>query len=141
MNKLATSAVLILILAGGGVFLYKNSKDGKEAVVREATEPKEQEQEIEQEIDLSGSASAPALKAEGFIMADVAKHANPGNCWAAINGGVYDLTAWIGSHPGGEDKIIALCGKDGSATFNGKHGGSEKQETQLAAFKIGVLTK
>src|SRR3989344_1519527 len=77
----------------------------------------------------------------GITMATVALHASASSCWTVIRGEVYDLTEWISKHPGGADKIIQLCGIDGTAKFVGQHGGSEKQETALATFKIGVLAQ
>ena len=74
-------------------------------------------------------------------MATVALLASASSCWTVIRGEVYDLTEWISKHPGGADKIIQLCGIDGTAKFVGQHGGSEKQETALATFKIGVLAQ
>ncbi|MDP2704855.1 MAG: cytochrome b5-like heme/steroid binding domain-containing protein [Patescibacteria group bacterium] len=78
-------------------------------------------------------------KAQGFTMAQVATHSNISSCWTAVRGKVYDLTSWIPQHPGGPDKILKLCGKDGTETFVGQHGGSAQQETQLAKFYIGDL--
>ena len=74
-------------------------------------------------------------------MAEVAAHADASSCWSAINGSVYNLTTWIGQHPGGQSAIKSLCGKDGSATFNNQHGGSAPQENRLASFKIGTLKR
>lgn len=61
------------------------------------------------------------------------------SCLTIINGGVYDLTSWIAQHPGGEEKILSICGKDGSTLFNDQHGGQRKPENILEKFKIGSL--
>ena len=74
-----------------------------------------------------------------YTLAQVAEHTNVNNCWSAINGGVYDLTAWISPHPGGEDMILGMCGKDGSVAFNGQHSGSGRIARILENFKIGAL--
>jgi hypothetical protein len=58
---------------------------------------------------------------------------------APINGGVYDLTAWISKHPGGERAILSICGKDGSAAFNDQHGGQRRPANELSGFKIGTI--
>lgn len=79
--------------------------------------------------------------AKTYTLADVAKHNSSASCWTAINGGVYDVTAWIDQHPGGPDTITSLCGIDGSATFDAQHGGQSRPENELATFKIGNLTK
>ena len=72
-------------------------------------------------------------------MADVAKHNGQTDCWAAIDGDVYDLTQWISRHPGGPDKIIGLCGTDATSAFHNQHDDQARPNTQLAAFKVGTL--
>lgn len=86
---------------------------------------------------LTTTPTSPAAAA--YTLADVARHATATDCWAAVNGGVYDLTAWIAEHPGGREAIIGLCGKDGSAAFNRQHGGKQGPANELATFKIGTL--
>lgn len=86
-----------------------------------------------------GNAPAPAPAAGTYSMADIGAHASASSCWSAINGSVYDLTDWINRHPGGANVIIALCGKDGSAAYNGQHGGQQRPQYYLALLKIGTL--
>ncbi len=85
------------------------------------------------------SAPAPAPKPSGYTLADVANHADATSCWSAIGGNVYDLTGWVGKHPGGEKNILRLCGKDGTSLFEGKHGGDAKPEAALTGYLIGPL--
>lgn len=73
-------------------------------------------------------------------MAMVTAHNSASGCWAAINGNVYDLTNWINQHPGGQGPILSLCGTDGSAAFNGKHGGQARPASELANFLLGPLS-
>ncbi len=87
---------------------------------------------------VSPSASASAA-AKTYTMADVATHKSATDCWAAVNQKVYDLTGWIAKHPGGEDKIIPLCGTDASSAFTTKHGSAQKPNDMLATFLIGDL--
>ncbi len=89
-----------------------------------------------------GGSPAPSPVNSAFVtytMADVAGHNTKEDCWAAIDGGVYNLTSWIAQHPGGPDKIIGLCGTDATTAFRNKHDSQEKPNHQLAEFKIGVL--
>ncbi len=67
-------------------------------------------------------------------MADVAKHNTQQDCWAAVDGDVYDLTSWISRHPGGADKIIPLCGTDASAAFRNQHGSQERPKPAARQF-------
>lgn len=91
----------------------------------------------------SGSASPSATASTGaqqsYTLADVAKHASASDCWAAVNGGVYNLTEWVGQHPGGSDRIIALCGTDASAAFNAQHSGQGQPESTLTRYYVGEL--
>lgn len=75
-----------------------------------------------------------------FTSAQVATHASEASCWTSINGNVYDVTSWISKHPGGKRAILSLCGHDGTAAFEGQHGGQARPESELASFKIGTLT-
>jgi cytochrome b involved in lipid metabolism len=76
----------------------------------------------------------------GYTMAKVAQHNNASSCWAAINGNVYDLTAWINQHPGGPERILSICGTDGSAAFNGQHAGQSQPANILKNFLLGPLS-
>jgi cytochrome b involved in lipid metabolism len=77
----------------------------------------------------------------GITFAQVAIHNSETSCWSVVNGNVYDLTSWIPNHPGGKKRIIAMCGTDGSAAYNGAHGSDSKPPMILAGFKLGVLAK
>lgn len=85
--------------------------------------------------------SAPAPTPSGITTEEVAQHNSRESCWSTINGNVYDLTSWIPKHPGGEQAILQLCGTDGSAKFNNKHGGASRQAAILAGFKIGAAAQ
>lgn len=85
----------------------------------------------------SSSSATAAMKT--YQLSDVAKHNTQADCWAAIDGGVYDLTQWISRHPGGADKILPLCGTDASSKFETQHDSQEKPNAQLATFKVGEL--
>ncbi len=76
-----------------------------------------------------------------YTMTQVSTHNTDDSCWSVIDGNVYDLTNWIGQHPGGAQAIAQLCGKDGTAAFHGQHGDRQQQATVLASFKIGALLR
>lgn len=86
---------------------------------------------------------APAISAPSAVneltMAEVSRHSTPDDCWTAVNGNAYDLTAWIAEHPGGEQDIVRLCGIDGSQAFDSQHGGQRQPEDELARFLIGPV--
>lgn len=82
----------------------------------------------------TGSATTPTL-----TMEEVARHADAASCWAVINGNVYDLTAWIDQHPGGSQRILAICGQDATTAFEGQHAGNARAEETLKTFLLGPL--
>jgi hypothetical protein len=74
-----------------------------------------------------------------YTMADVEARNSEADCWTAIRGEVYDLTDWIRAHPGGARGILSLCGTDGTAAFEGQHGGRDGPESTLDGYVIGSL--
>lgn len=87
----------------------------------------------------SASPTDTATASGSYRMAEVAEHNTRDDCWAAIDGGVYNLTSWIDRHPGGSDKIIPLCGTDATDAFNNQHSGDTKPAEQLVSFRVGSL--
>ena len=88
-----------------------------------------------------GKGVAVKAAAAGYTLEKVKANASAVSCWTVIKGNVYDLTKWIGSHPGGESAIISLCGVDGSASFASMHEGKSKPESRLAGYLLGPLAK
>lgn len=74
-----------------------------------------------------------------YTLVEVAEHATIDSCWTAVNGRVYDLTPFIGQHPGGKNNILKICGIDGTKDFERQHGGDTHPEDTLASFLIGDL--
>ena len=89
-------------------------------------------------IESSGDAGASAATA--YTLADVQVHATPQSCWTVIDGTVYDVTSWIGEHPGGARDIEQLCGTDGTAAFADEHGTERRPNSELQQFAIGTLS-
>ena len=83
--------------------------------------------------------AAPA--STGYTMERVKANGTSSSCWAVISGNVYDLTKWIGSHPGGSGAIASLCGTDGTSEFLAMHRGQNKPEARLAGYLLGPLAK
>lgn len=126
--------ILVAVVAVVAVFGFK-----KQSVV-----PTE-EQKITTESEVQPIPNTTPQKetstAGSYTLAEVARHSTKGDCWTTINGSVYNVTAWIGSHPGGQDAILSLCGKDGSAAFGDQHSGDRRPASELSPFKIGTLSK
>ena len=79
--------------------------------------------------------------AAGNTMERVKANNSASSCWTVISGNVYDLTRWIGSHPGGSGAIRSLCGTDGTAEFNSQHRGEGTPTARLAGYLLGPLAK
>ena len=42
-------------------------------------------------------------------------------------------------HPGGEGRILSICGRDGTNAFEGQHMGDGRAEGVLANYRLGAL--
>lgn len=107
-------ALLFAAVLGGGVWLAQSST---------ATPP----------------SSSAASSTTTYTATQVAAHASFSSCWTIINGNVYDLTSFIGAHPGGEGAILSLCGRDGTQAFEAQHGSQGRPNQILATLQIGTL--
>lgn len=88
----------------------------------------------------SASDASGAAGTTGYTVDEVAAHDSADTCWTVIDGQVYDVTDWIGRHPGGQRAIQSLCGVDGTAAYRSNHSGDERADDQLGEFRIGSLT-
>jgi cytochrome b involved in lipid metabolism len=76
-----------------------------------------------------------------YTMEQVRANNSSAKCWSVIDGNVYDLTRWIYAHPGGAGAIRALCGVDGTNSFNGQHANQSSPAQRLNSYLLGPLTK
>ncbi|KAH8365487.1 hypothetical protein KR093_001267 [Drosophila rubida] len=58
--------------------------------------------------------------------------------WIIYKGNVYDVTGFVKNHPGGEDLILEVAGKDATKAFNGA-GHSSDAVNDLKKYKIGEV--
>lgn len=89
----------------------------------------------------SAEPSATDEAEDTYTMAEVATHNTADDCWAVVEGVVYDLTEWISQHPGGSGPITGLCGTDASSAFQAQHGDAERPNEALEGFRIGQLSQ
>jgi cytochrome b involved in lipid metabolism len=95
-------------------------------------------------IEQQTSTAAPATNAElaTYTLAEVAEHNTETDCWLIIENQVYDVTNFIGMHPGGK-VIVGGCGKDATAMFNNRPNGTgphpEEARALLPQFLIGKV--
>jgi cytochrome b involved in lipid metabolism len=89
----------------------------------------------------TGSKPAPAASSPAaFTMDAIKTHNSQASCWAAVDNKVYDLTKWIGAHPGGPGRIIKLCGTDATSAFHNEHHTEKQPADALAGFLLGPLS-
>ena len=74
-----------------------------------------------------------------ITLAEVANHKTESDCRTAINGTVYDVTAFFGKHPGGDKNLFRVCGIDATEIFERQHGNNKQVNNALAGFEIGTL--
>ena len=53
-------------------------------------------------------------------MKEITKHNSKSDCWILVDGKVYDITSYFGSHPGGNSTMSATCGKDATDAYKTK---------------------
>lgn len=124
MKALLGLAVAV-VLVGAGWFMFRG-----------VTPEKAMAPTVEQK-----AVAADPIPAEKkiYTMEEVSTRKDASSCLTVIRGTVYDVTAWIEKHPGGDKNILRLCGLDGTAAFEKKHGGQEKPENALKGFEVGTL--
>lgn len=54
------------------------------------------------------------------LMSQLASHNSRSSCWFVIDGSLYDITPFFGSHPGGDEIMLKYCGTDASNGYNTK---------------------
>jgi L-lactate dehydrogenase (cytochrome) len=56
-----------------------------------------------------------------ITFSELAEHRSEKSCWVAIHGQVYDVTAFLNSHPGGVKSILRWAGKDATKEYDPIH--------------------
>ncbi|KNC98116.1 uncharacterized protein SPPG_06525 [Spizellomyces punctatus DAOM BR117] len=64
---------------------------------------------------------APTKTLRQVTREEVAKNNTESSCWIIVDSYVYDLTKFLGLHPGGEGVILKVAGKDATEEFYGLH--------------------
>lgn len=137
MNKISvTTFVIVIFLAGVGWILLQN-QNGKE--ISQSPQPP-MGRAVTPPSSIPVPRTPPAPVPSRYTFSEVSKHADAQSCWTVIGANVYDLTAWINEHPGGPENILSICGADGTAAFEGQHGGQRKPERILENYILGPLT-
>ncbi|CAH1373585.1 hypothetical protein MTP99_014965 [Tenebrio molitor] len=75
-----------------------------------------------------------------YSYADVKKHNDNQSTWIVIHNNIYDVTAFLNEHPGGEEVLLEQAGKDGSEAFEDVGHSSDAREL-MKKYKIGEITE
>lgn len=73
-----------------------------------------------------------------FTREEVAKHNTAKDCWIIIDSIVYDVSKFIGMHPGGESVLLDVAGKECTEEFYGLHRHEVIQKFG-PKYKIGLI--
>ncbi|KAK1925619.1 putative heme binding protein [Papiliotrema laurentii] len=79
----------------------------------------------------------------GFLrvtMDELKKHKTREDAWSVFNGKVYNITPYIPFHPGGEDELMRVAGRDGTKLFMLTHSWVN-MEFMLQECMVGVLVR
>jgi cytochrome b involved in lipid metabolism len=118
----------------------ESEDEPRETQDTEPTQDPEPSQEPTQEQSPEPESSPTAEETfQGYTLAEVSERDSSAECWVAIDGGVYDLTEWIRSHPGGSGAILNLCGQDGTTSFTSQHGGQARPSSTLDGYYLAPL--
>tara|TARA_B100000745_G_scaffold173343_2_gene113576 strand:+ start:6667 stop:7089 length:423 start_codon:yes stop_codon:yes gene_type:complete len=132
MNK-ATVTIAVFIVVGVGLLLIWRSSS-----LEVFTNPIETEEEVivEEESNENSGGFAPMISDE-----ELALHNSKDDCWVSYAGSVYDITDWVGKHPGGMEAIISVCGESTKfeEALNAQHGEDRAQMLPKVGQFIGTL--
>lgn len=80
----------------------------------------------------------------GITAAELARHDSAASCWKAIDGQVYDVTAYVENHPTDPEVVLAWCGRDATEAWRNKRPGvphSARAQARLQAYRVGPLAE
>ncbi|XP_077225300.1 uncharacterized protein LOC143858536 [Tasmannia lanceolata] len=77
---------------------------------------------------------------KAFSLSQVSVHSSKQDCWVVVHGKVYDVTKFLEEHPGGEDVLIEVSGKDATEAFE-EVGHSVSAVSMMSSYLVGVVEK
>lgn len=85
---------------------------------------------------------SPSTSPRFFTEREVARHCTKESCWVLMGTRVYDVTAFLRMHPGGEALIRSRSGKDVRQAMEGPpHRHSENARRWMEQYYIGELNR
>ena len=100
-------------------------------------------QEVQNDTEPVADKPMEQAQTQTSTLSEIAKHDNQDDCWLLIDGKVYDVTDFVGNHPGGE-AILEGCGIDSTELYETRPMGSgtphsDSAREGLENFYIGDL--
>lgn len=134
-NKIASVAIAVLFLSGCGTAAAPPPKQEPVGIIALAENTATQNTNATKTTNQTNTVKVvdptptptPKQTTITYNLAEVSKHNNENDCWAIIDGKIYNITGYIPQHPGGPGAIIRSCGKDGTSIFDLKHSPDKKQ--------------
>ncbi|KAK6907756.1 hypothetical protein I203_101757 [Kwoniella mangroviensis CBS 8507] len=80
---------------------------------------------------------------QGFqrvTLAELKEHNTPDDAWSVFNGMVYNISPYLPFHPGGEDELMRVAGRDGTKLFMLTHSWVNL-DFMLKECMVGVLVR
>lgn len=131
-------AVITISILTAGLVFYQNKKDNQASNSNNLIQ-----NTLKNTNTINGSLT--------LDMKEISRHNSPSDCWMLINGKVYNITSYFGSHPGGNGTMSATCGKDATTAYmtkdpNANTSGSRSSHSSkaislLANYYLGDLNQ
>ncbi|WKZ56989.1 MAG: cytochrome b5-like heme/steroid binding domain-containing protein [Bdellovibrionota bacterium] len=99
---------------------------------------------LESESDLLAQQVVQAPSVKRISLQELASHNSEQSCWLAIEGQVYDVTAYLPMHPAAPEVLLGWCGREASVGMRTKGDGrdhSRRAWEMLERYKIGELVQ
>lgn len=91
-----------------------------------------------------GNESQAKAEEKRYTLSEVAIHNRAEDCWMAIRGVVYDLTAYLPQHPTNPEIVVPSCGQEATVAYTTKNRGrphSPYADGLLQRYRIGTLAR
>lgn len=73
-----------------------------------------------------------------YSLAEVKSHNTNKSTWLVIHNNVYDVTAFLNEHPGGEEVLLEQAGKEATESFEDVGHSTDAREL-MQKYKVGEL--
>ena len=81
-----------------------------------------------------------SLNTKSINPGELQKHSSSSSCWIIVDKKVWDITSFLGSHPGGPEIILQYAGNDATTAYNEVHAPSIISTTLSPDKLVGHIT-